>query len=69
MCTMLPKVDKKAQFPLKFRLQAKEDLLGGDIVNLEATGMQQGDIVERQGDRVSLTVRRVLKTRKNLFRL
>jgi len=48
---------------------AKEDLLGEDIVNIWATGLQPGDAVERQGERVSLTVRRVLRTRKNLVRL
>ncbi len=44
-------------------------MLGEDICNLKATGLQLGDVVERQGERVSLTVRRVLKTRKNLLRL
>jgi hypothetical protein len=49
--------------------QAEEDFMGESIVNLGATGLQLGDLVERKGERVSLTVRRVLKTRKNLVRL
>lgn len=48
---------------------AEEDFMGESIVNLGATGLQLGDLVERKGERVSLTVRRVLKTRKNLVRL
>ena len=50
-------------------LQITADEMHGGIANLEWTGLQPGDIVERKGERISLTVRRILKTRKNILRL
>lgn len=50
-------------------MQAAEDVMvAGGISNLALTGLQEGDVVPRDGERISLTVRRVLKTRRSLLR-
>ena len=49
-------------------MQVTEDVMHDGIANLEMTGLQAGDRIVRQGERLSLTVRRVLRTRKILFK-
>ena len=50
-------------------LQITADEMHEGVANLEWTGLQPGDIVERKGERISWTVRRILKTRKNILLL
>lgn len=40
-------------------LQVHKDALDSTVANVEATGLQSGDMLPRSGERVSLTVRRV----------
>jgi hypothetical protein len=42
-------------------LQVEEDVLDSTVENVEATGLQPGDMLPRSGERVSLTVRRVTR--------
>jgi alkylated DNA repair protein alkB family protein 6 len=43
--------------------------IDASIVNGEGVGLQPGDELLRGGERISLTVRRVLKVKKNLLQL
>ena len=50
-------------------LQVEEDMLDDSVVNLEASGLQLGGRLKREGLRLSLTVRQVLKVKQNLLKL
>ena len=50
-------------------LQVDEDVLDDSVVNLEAAGLQLGARLRREGLRLSLTVRQVLKVKQNLLKL
>ena len=50
----------------------EEEAVGGHaaVVNREAAGLEVGAVIlPRGGERISLTVRRVLRVQKNLLRL
>ena len=49
--------------------QADAEVLDATVCNLEACGLQQGHVVSRDAERVSLTVRRVERVMPNLLRL
>mmetsp|Transcript_28745 Transcript_28745/g.80933 ORF Transcript_28745/g.80933 Transcript_28745/m.80933 type:complete len:236 (-) Transcript_28745:383-1090(-) len=49
--------------------EAHEEVVDKHTMNLEAVGLRPGDALPRGGERISFTVRRVLKVKKNLIRL
>ena len=51
------------------RVQVSTDAVDEAVVNAREARLQLGSSVERTADRISLTVRRVLRVRHNLLRL
>lgn len=50
-------------------LQVESEVLDATVCNLGACGLQQGQVVARDAERVSLTVRHVERVMQNLLRL
>lgn len=50
-------------------LQAESEVLDATVCNLNVCGLQQGHVLSRDAERVSLTVRRVERVMQNLLRL
>ncbi|GMH44317.1 hypothetical protein BSKO_12251 [Bryopsis sp. KO-2023] len=49
--------------------EVEEEVIDATVANAEASGLYYGQSIARQRARISLTVRRVLKVKKNILRL